>query len=135
MCFLRVEITFKFLLNLGIFRFVTHSADIEYARLVYILILMHWLRQQEGLLFFGTCPLQKIVKDMVVSLSLSYRNDSALFQQVTNYKGAFNVCLALAIQQQNKLTKSRGVIVSDSLCVSEGFKDLIAPEDLVLDPV
>lgn len=123
------------MLNFCVLRFITDSADIEYARLIYVFILVDWLRQQEGLLFLSTRSLQKIVKNMVVPLALPNRNDSAFLQQVTHNKGTFYVRLTFTIQQQNQLTKARRVIVSNCLSISKGLKDLIAPEDLVLDPV
>ncbi len=103
--------------------------------MINILVLLNGFVDEEHLLLLGSRPFQEVIKNVKVALALCNRYQSTFLQQVTHNEGALYVGLALAIEQQNKFAKARGIVVSDCFSIPKGFQDLVTSENLVLDSI
>ncbi len=85
-------------------------------------------------LFFLSKTSQHTIEYVIVAFVLSLRHESRLLEQVLLDFGAFDSALAVEMYV-NILAESARVVVANSLSVSEGLKDRIGLEYLLLNPV
>jgi hypothetical protein len=81
------------------------------------------------------CTLEKVVKHVVIALTLRQGHDSALLQQIRNNQRTADIDLTIPVQQQNQLTKTRRIIVANRLRIPERLENVIATQYLILNPL
>lgn len=75
-------------------------------------------------------PCKHHVEDMVVPFHGSLLNDATLLEQVIDNSAPANFVCLVEIDL-HPLSKSRGVVITERLCVSEGLEYRVALHDLV----
>lgn len=95
--FILIEIKFEFLFYLVKFLFIWQARNWIYCWLVKIIVIRSVIFEFVRMLFWRRSPLNKIIKNVVISLSFWYADDSTFLQKIRNNKSAFyfNLCLTV----------------------------------------
>lgn len=126
MDFLFCEIILKIPCDFFKLMLVTDSLDRVHRRLIKYFELIDIVGYHVHFSLLVADSLQKIIEDVVISLSLADWYDSALLQKIADDECTLDVHLCFSVKEKNKFAKTWGVIIPDSLCVSEGLQNLVA---------
>lgn len=115
------EVVLEFYLYFCVFFLVVDAGHAEDGGLVDVLVLVDGFGEEVGFFLLWGGAFHEVVEHVVVAFALGDGDYSALLQQVADDEGAFDVGLALAVQQQDEFAETGGVVIADGFGVAESL--------------
>lgn len=119
--FILVKVKLKLFFNLLIFLLIWKTWDWVDTGMIEVIVIRSTIFKLVQTFLWRRSSFDKVVKNVVVSLSLWHTNYSAFLQKIRYYKCTFYLNLSLSIHQQNQFPKTRWIVISYCFRITKRF--------------